>query len=74
MTYQRKTKDEYQLHVNYGQGWEHEISEDSRKAIREQYKTYRENSPQYPLKIIVKRIPIGTYSVATRHISNLGDW
>lgn len=27
MSYIRKTTDEYQLHVDYGYGWEHELSE-----------------------------------------------
>lgn len=56
--YTRKTRDEYQLHVNYGQGWEHEISEDTRKEAQERKKEYRENCPEYPTKIVVKRVKI----------------
>lgn len=50
MRYIRKTKDEYQLLVNYGQGYEHELNEDSRKELMQRVKEYRENCPQYPLK------------------------
>lgn len=58
MTYTRKTVDTYQLWVNYGQGWEHEITEMSYREKIEQAKCYRENCP-YPTKWIVKREPIG---------------
>lgn len=57
MAYQRKTVDEYQLWINYGLGWEHETTEESMKAAKEQRKCYRENCPQYPTKIIKKRMP-----------------
>jgi hypothetical protein len=58
--YIRKTETEYQLHVNYGygHGWEHEISESSPKEIRDRRREYRENCPEYPTKIVVKRVPI----------------
>ena len=32
-TYQRKTRDEWQMWSNYGYGWEHELSEDSWKSL-----------------------------------------
>jgi len=50
MPYQRTTRDEWRLHVNYGQGWEHEVSEESWRAMREQLRCYRENCPEYPVK------------------------
>jgi hypothetical protein len=53
--YTRKTQDTYQLHVNYGQGWEHELSEDSRQEILARVKEYRENCPQYPVKVVKRR-------------------
>lgn len=56
MTYERKTRDEYRLFVNYGQGWEHEISEDTSKGIRERAKEYRENCPEYPVKWSAHRV------------------
>ena len=55
MPYTRKTVDTFQLHVNYGQGWEHEITEFSRREIRQRVKEYRENCPQYPVKVISRR-------------------
>ncbi len=60
MKYQRKTKDEYQIHVNYGygDGWEHETTEDSWKDAKAQRKCYRENAPQYPVKMIKRRVKI----------------
>jgi hypothetical protein len=58
MTYNRKTTDEYQLHINYGfgHGWEHETSEETMKEARARQKEYRENCPQYPTKVVVKRV------------------
>lgn len=50
MAYVRKTYDEYQLWINYGQGWEHEISEPSRKEVQQRVREYRENCPQYAVK------------------------
>jgi hypothetical protein len=58
MAYVRKTRDEWQLWINYGRGWEHEISEDSSKEIRERAKEYRENCPEYPRQIKCKRVRI----------------
>lgn len=43
-------KYEYRLYVNYGQGWEHEVSDDSISGIRQTTREYRENCPQYPVK------------------------
>jgi hypothetical protein len=50
MPYVRKTEDEYRLFVDYGQGWEHEHTESSLKAIRQSVKDYKKNAPQYPVK------------------------
>lgn len=58
MTYKRKTKDEYQMHSNYGYGWECEVSEDTRKEIKIRLKEYRENCPNGQYKIVVRRIKI----------------
>jgi hypothetical protein len=54
--YQRKTKDEYQMFVNYGYGWEHELSEETVEEINQRKREYRENCPQYPVKVVKKRI------------------
>lgn len=58
--YQRKTRDEYQIHVKYGSlhGWEHEITEDTFQEARERRKEYRENCPEYPVRIVKKRVPL----------------
>lgn len=58
MKYQRKTQDEYQLLANYGQGWEHETTEQTRAEIKERLKEYRANAPQYSYKIVTKRVKI----------------
>lgn len=54
----RKTRDEYQLHVNYGRGWEHELSEDTHAEAQQRRKEYRENCPQYATKIVKRRVLI----------------
>ncbi len=56
-TYVRKTRDVWHLLVNYGygDGWEHEVTEETRKEAIEQRNTYRENCPQYPVRIVKKR-------------------
>lgn len=51
MAYVRKTIDCYRFFIDYGQGWEHEITEYRRSDMRENKRAYLENSP-YPLKII----------------------
>lgn len=62
MAYQRKTEDSYQILVNYGQGWEHECTERTRKEAREQKQTYQANCPEYPVKIRYKREPVGFWA------------
>ena len=61
--YKRKTVDEYRLYVNYGQGWEHETTEESYRELREQQRCYRENCPEYPTKLVIKRVPAPWASV-----------
>lgn len=39
----------YKLYVNYGQGWEYELFEDTLKEIKQRVKEYRENT-KYPVK------------------------
>jgi hypothetical protein len=41
--YIRLTSDVWKLYVNYGQGWEHETTEVTRKDYQENRKAYREN-------------------------------
>lgn len=59
MSYKRKTRDEYRLWLDYGQGWELETVEDTGTEIRARCREYRENCPQYPRKITgPHRVPI----------------
>ncbi len=55
MAYKRKTVDVYEMHSNYGYGWECEVTEDSWKDLREQLKCYRENCPNGQFKAVVRR-------------------
>lgn len=50
----RKTRDCWRFYLNYGQGWEHEITEYSRAEMKENRKAYRENC-NYPLRIVKGR-------------------
>ena len=58
MAYKRKTRDEWQLWINYGQGWEHEISEDTGAELKVRRQEYRDNCPEYPTRVKVKRVRI----------------
>jgi len=55
MSRPRKTRDCWRFYLNYGQGWEHEITEYTRAEMQVNRKAYRENCPQYPLKIVKGR-------------------
>ncbi len=50
MTKPRKTVDCWRFWLNYGHGWEHEITEYSRKAMLVNKKAYLENC-RFPLRI-----------------------
>jgi hypothetical protein len=58
MAYKRKTRDEYQIHGNYGQGYEEVCAEDTWKEARARLKEYRENEPMYSHKLVCKRVKI----------------
>jgi hypothetical protein len=49
--YKRKTVDCWRFYVNYGQGWEYEITEYTLAGMKENRKAYRENCPEYPVRI-----------------------
>lgn len=56
-------EDEYQLWVNYGpgmgfKGWEYEIAESTLEEAQQRQREYKENVPQYPTKIVHKRVPL----------------
>ena len=57
--YKRKTRDEFEIQVDYGYGcgWETEITEDTRKEAKERLKEYRANC-QYAVRMIKKRVRI----------------
>ena len=47
MTYQRKTRDRWDIETNYGYGWEVENSEYTREDARRSLREYRENLQAY---------------------------
>lgn len=58
MAKQRKTRDEYELLGNYGQGWEYLLTEDTYSEINKRYGEYVENMPEGRYKIVKHRIPL----------------
>lgn len=58
--YKRKTVDEYQIlqHTGPRYGWEMVSAYNDRKSCKEDLKAYRENQPEYPVKMIKKRIKL----------------
>jgi hypothetical protein len=58
MPYKRTTKDCWRFYLNYGQGWEHEITEYTRAEMHVNRRAYRENC-DYPLRIEFGREKIG---------------
>jgi hypothetical protein len=55
--YKRRTIDEYEVQGNYGHGWEMVITEETRKAAKEQRKCY-DNNETYPHRIVKKRVKL----------------
>ena len=58
--YIRKTKDEYEIQGNYGSqyGWERVTTEETWKDAKRQLKCYNDNEPDFPHRIVKKRIKI----------------
>jgi len=54
MKYVRKTKDVWELYVNYGLGWEYETAHYTLAEAKENRRVYRENC-RYPLRIVKRR-------------------
>jgi hypothetical protein len=54
MAYVRKTRDCWRFYVNYGSGWEHEITEYTYKEMKENKRAYLENCP-HPLRVVKGR-------------------
>ena len=59
--YTRKTRDVFIVQTNYGygHGWEDTTYEETRKAARDQLRTYRDNQPEYAHRSIMRREKIG---------------
>ena len=56
MAYIRKTRDVYEIQVNYGfNGYECVTCEETLMDAKRTLRDYRENEPQYPSRIIKKR-------------------
>ena len=54
--YVRKTEDVWVLEGNYGYGWEYILTEYTRKEGKARLREYRENQPQYPVRLTKKRV------------------
>ena len=55
MTYQRKTRDYWDIEQQTAEGWEVVSSEVTRQDTRRCLKDYRENQPQYSVRSIKRR-------------------
>jgi len=58
MSYQRKTRDTWEVQGNYGCGWEGLTVEDTRKEARERLREYDSNELNWPhrIKLVRERI------------------
>ncbi len=55
MTYQRKTRDYWDIEQQYPDGWEVVTSEVTWKETKENLKLYRQNQPEYPVRSVKHR-------------------
>ena len=60
MAYVRRTRDEFDLRANYGQGYETITCEATRREARAQMRCYRENGDHAPMRIVRVRVPIAS--------------
>lgn len=58
MAYERKTRDEFDIEQLFPDGWEVVTCEETYAAAREQAKCYRENQPEYRVRITKRRVRI----------------
>lgn len=58
MAYQRKTRDEYQIHGLYNDGWEEVTCADNRREALGYLRDYRENEAGTAFKLVKKRVPV----------------
>ena len=56
MAYVRKTVDEWHVQGDYGMGWETVSIATTAAEGRRDLKDYRENEPQYPHRLIKRRV------------------
>lgn len=59
MAYVRKTVDTFVVlqYTGCGYGWEEVHTEDTRTEAKERLREYRDNQPEYPVKLVKKRVP-----------------
>lgn len=57
MKYQRKTEDLFIIQQMFDKKWEDVTQSSSRKEALDDYKAYKENQPEIPVRWITKRIP-----------------
>lgn len=62
MARERVTIDVYRVLVDYGQGYEYETTEFTLFEARQRKREYRENCPEYPVKIMKTREPKTDYT------------
>ena len=60
MAYQRKTRDYWSIEQHTSEGWEEACAENSIKKARERVREYRENQPEYPVRMKWRRERIET--------------
>ena len=49
---------EFRLWTNYGHGWEHEVTEETRREVRERQKEYAANAPTCRTRITRARVRV----------------
>jgi hypothetical protein len=54
----RKTRDEWQMWSNYGDGWQEETAADTYREIRQLLREYRDNCPGASFRVKLARVPI----------------
>ncbi len=55
MAYQRKTHDEWEIHSDYGNGFEFTVNAENAIDAKRLLREYRVNQPQYRHKIVKRR-------------------
>ena len=58
MAYIRKTRDEWEIWGDYGQGWEYCTGADNYKEARTLLFQYREEMPKYPHNLVKRRVKL----------------